>query len=241
MKFYICDDSQIQLELYEYKLHILAQKYGVNLGIKLFDSGEKMLFNLEDEMESVSAIYLDINMPGMDGVEVGKRLNEMNYEGEIIFLTVSKDHFIPAFDLGAFNYIVKHETTEERFELVFLRVLTIAREKEKEYIVLLGGGEHRKIDISQIHYFEVQKRIVTVYYGYGEKFSFPSTIGKVENNLYGKGFLRVHRGFLVNRNAVERFTYEEIQLADGKSIPIGRTYQTEVSREMKGISGAILH
>lgn len=239
MKFYICDDNEKELSYYTKKLSSLAKKFNVELEIKTFSDGEKMLFQMEDELDEVDAIYLDINMPTIDGISVANCVQKMGYKGEIIFLTVSEKHFLQAFDLGAFNYIVKTDSDDERFELIFLRVTTLIKNKSREYIVLVGGGEHKKVDISEIDYFEVDDRIVTMYTDYDE-FSFPSTIGKIENYLHGKGFIRVHRGILVSLRAIKSFDYREIVLQNDKIIPIGRTYQAIVNKELKEHHGKIM-
>lgn len=232
MKIFLCDDEEKMLKFYSEKLEILANKYDQVLELKQFKNGEELLFHFEDQWKEVDAVFLDINMPNVNGIEVAERMRQYDYSGEIIFLTVSKEHFLPAFDVRAFNYIIKNETTEERFETIFRRIMDGIREKSREYILLSGGGEHRKVELSSIHYFEIQRRIVTVHYK-DRVFEFFSTIGKLENQLYGKGFIRVHRAFLVAVNAIESVSYEAMQLRNGDTIPIGRTYQKEIQEFLK--------
>lgn len=240
MKFYICDDSEKDLATYEKKLMDLALQYNIELEVSTFTSGEQMLFQLSDEIELIDAIYLDINMPKTNGIEVAKELLKMNFPGELIFLTVSEEHFIPAFDVGAFNYLVKNHRNKDRFELVFLRAIREIEDKHKEYIVLIAAGEHKKINTSDIDYFEVHRKLVTVYYNEGEEFEFTSPLGKVESHLDGKGFIRIHRGILVNVKAIKTFGYGEIELNNGKKLPVGRTYQTEVTATLKKYHGKII-
>lgn len=232
MKIFLCDDNEQVLKHYGAKLESLAKKHNQVLELKGFKGGEELLFHFEDEWKSVDAVFLDINMPDINGIAVAEKIREYDYSGEIIFLTVSKEHFLPAFDVRAFNYIVKNETTEERFETIFLKVIECVKEKEKEYVLLSGGGEHRKVEISSIHYFEIQRRIITVHYR-DKEFEFFSTMDKLENQFYSRGFLRVHRAFLVSVNAIEQANYETLQMRNGDVVPVGRTYQRQVQEYIK--------
>lgn len=232
MRIFLCDDEKEELAIYAKKLKELAAKHYQPLELKRFNSGDELLFHIAGAKEDVDAIYLDINMPNHTGIKVAERLKKMEFGGEIVFLTVSKQHFLPAFDVGAFNYIVKGETTDERFESIFLKIVNLAEEKKTEYILLTGGGEHRKIEIKSIHYFEIQRRIVTVYYK-DKKFKFFATMDKLENQLYDKGFVRIHRAFLVALGSIEAVTYETLRMSNGNIVPIGRTYQKQVQDFLK--------
>lgn len=232
MRVFLCDDKKEELELYTKKLEELAKKYEQNLELKQFSSGEELLFYLEGTSQRADAIYLDINMPNYTGIRVAEKMQEAEFGGEIIFLTVSKQHFIPAFDVGAFNYIIKGETTDERFEEVFRKIMNLIDEKQTEYILLTGGGEHRKIELSSIHYFEIQRRIVTAHYK-DKEFEFFSTMEKLENQLYNKGFVRVHRAYLVATAAIAVASYDNLKLRNGDEVPIGRTYQKQTQEYLK--------
>ena len=223
MLIFICDDNIDQCGIYHNKLNDVAKENNVQVEIKTYTSGKHLLFEIDDYHLAVDAVYLDINMPEMNGIEVANELRDRGFLGEIIFLTVSKQHFIPAFDVGAFNYIVKEETSPERFEKIFLRVVKSVRKKQEEYILLVGGGTYKNILVDSIYYFEIVKRIVTVYYE-GGSFEFFQSINKLENQLYDRGFIRVHRGYLVKQSYIESISSKEITLRNDTKIPIGRTY-----------------
>ena len=232
MKIFLCDDNEQTLDFYKEKLLELAKKHKQELEVRKFKSGEELLFKFEDVGDTVDAVFLDIHMPKMNGVEVAEKLREQKFGGEIIFLTVSEEHFLPAFDVRAFNYIVKNQTTNKRFEKIFLKIIDAVTEKDRESILLSGSGAHRKIELDTIHYFEVRKRIVTVYYK-NEKFEFFATMEKLENQLRGKGFFKANRAYLVSLNSVKSSTYDILYLKNGHEIPIGRTYRKEVRQYLK--------
>lgn len=233
MKIFLCDDNEQALEFYSEKLHELAKIHNQELDLKTFKSGRELLFHFEDVGDIADAVYLDINMPGIDGVETAERLKQAGFSGELIFLTVSENHFLPAFDVGAFNYIIKKQTTSKRFETIFLKVVELVENRKKECILVSNGGAHRKIELESIHYFEVRKRIVTVHYE-DQKFQFFTSMDKLENRLVGKGFYRVNRSYLVAVESIKSTTYNSLQMENGDEVPIGRSYQKEVHKYLKG-------
>ena len=228
----ICDDNPIEREnLLEVTTHI-SKSEGYDAEFEVFENAKQMLFELEDKLELIDVILLDINMPGIDGMEAALKLRSNGYIGEIVFTTVSKSHMLGAFDVRAFNYIVKGETDSAKTVRIIKGVLGIASEKSKEYMLFTGIGEYRNIAINDIKYFEVRGKIITVYYG-SKSFEFISTIGKLENLLFTKGFLRVHRSFLVSLQYIKPFTYEEVTLIDRTVISVGRKYYSGLKEAMK--------
>ena len=228
----ICDDNPIEREnLLEVTTHI-SKSEGYDAEFEVFENAKQMLFELEDKLELIDVILLDINMPGIDGMEAALKLRSNGYIGEIVFTTVSKSHILGAFDVRAFNYIVKGETDSAKTVRIIKGVLGIASEKSKEYMLFTGIGEYRNIAINDIKYFEVRGKIITVYYG-SKSFEFISTIGKLENLLFTKGFLRVHRSFLVSLQYIKTFTYEEVTLIDRTVISVGRKYYSGLKEAMK--------
>ena len=140
---------------------------------------------------------------------------------DIVFLTGSSQHMLPAFDVGAFNYIVKDETSEQRFEFVIRSAFESSKKKADAYMLFSAGGENINVAVSDIMYFEVVNRIIEVHYG-NEKFEFFSSIGKLENKLRNYGFIRIYRSILVSKYYIKSFTNDEVILKNGQSLPLSR-------------------
>ena len=81
--------------------------------------------------------------------------------------------------------------------------------------------------LSDINYFEVQNRIITVHYESGS-FEFYSTMSKIEESLFGKGFVRIHRAYLVARRYIQTITSGEVKLLNGVSLPVGGRYSANL-------------
>lgn len=237
MRVAICDDDAAMREHYAELIKLVAIRHGKAVEVDRFESGEQLLFSLADKKDPPDIAFLDIFMPGVDGIDLGTQMRKAGFIGSIIYLTRSKEHMLPAFDVGATNYVIKgDEYGSDRFERVFLKAVIQTEQRRRKYILLNGISEHRNIAIESIRYFEVNRHICIVHYGYDESFEFVSTLGKAESMLLPFGFVRVHKSFLVNCAAVKGYNFKRIVLEDGTEVPIGRKYQDNFRQAMKSFA-----
>ncbi len=232
MIFFLCDDNIDTINSCADIIKQLSAKHDIDCKLNTYTDG-KLLISDYEKYGFGGVLFLDINMPEIDGISVAEKLQSKGYKGEIIFLTVSKEHFLPAFDVGAFNYLIKGETSVKRFEQVFMKAVETSMNKMRECILVSSAGKHRSIPIKDISYFEVYDRIITVYYSNGntdESFSFFSSLGKIENQLIGRDFIRPHRSYLVALPMIESLTSKQLILRNGVEIPVSRkNYQAAKS------------
>lgn len=226
-----CDDCRENIMLYTDLLSSICEKHRIELKIDPYLSGKQLLFELGDPQRQPDLIYLDIDMPGLDGIETAGRLRESGVESEIIFLTASTavNVILRAFDVDAFHYVVKEETPRERFEQIFLRVQEKCEKKKRETLIFSCAGESRKVFVKDIHYFEVQGHCINVYYK-DTSFAFYSTFRKIENMLSNQGFIRTHRSYIVAVEKIAQFNagHKQIALVNGAMVPVGRAYMKAV-------------
>ncbi|MCL2654690.1 MAG: LytTR family DNA-binding domain-containing protein [Coriobacteriia bacterium] len=228
MKVIICDDDWHDREKYATLIERIAKKEGIPMELSRYDSAMNLLFDVEDSKFEADVIFMDISMPGMSGDEASRRLRNLGYLNDIVFLTVSKDYFRSAFDVKALHYVVKGETSDIEFKRIFLRSVRGREERHQEYARYVGGGENRLIKISSIRYYEIQHKIVTVHYDKNMTFQFPQlSLGTLEDELSDYGFFRIHRSYLVAISAIDKFTWKEVTLRDGSVLPFGRKHQYE--------------
>lgn len=236
IKIAICDPNSKSRVFYEDYCRSLGKKHSIPLLCKDYSSYEALLKNMEspDFCEFLDILFIEIDFPGANGSEVTKSIRETGYCGVIVFLsdTKSGEYYEDIFDVMAFNFVRKGEEKLARFERIFLKAIQAAGEMHREYLILNCAGEYRQIAISDISHFEVRAHMVFVFYG-GKSFEFYSSLNKLENQLYGRGFFRAHKSFLVSQKRVERLSGYEILMMDGTVIPIGRKYSQNVREIMK--------
>ncbi len=241
MRIAVCDDNAQDLKYYSDLISTLAKQNQMDIEVLLYENGEQALFHISNNEKPIDILLLDIHMPGINGIETGLKLRQapFDFNGEIIFVTVSCDHAIEAFDVQAFHYIVKDVTPGEKVNRILTDALLRAQEKEQEFLLLKGIGEYRNIPIQSIDYFEVFQRIITVHYGNDETFEFYSSINKLEITVLPKGFLRTHRSYVVSVPHIRTFNSTSLTLINGKELPVGRKYLPNLKTALQTQKNAV--
>lgn len=229
MDVVLLDDQQQSIDYCRRILKQIADENQEALRIIEYTSGLSLA--ADAQVMGSDLMFIDIGLKDEDGIEVACSLREAGYDGDIVFFTRKRNRAIDAFDAGALHYILKAQDCRERIEKVFLKALVNYRRKNTNVIILQNSTGARKIDVSSILYFEVNKRIITVYYG-NQSFEFYSTLGKIEYMMGGTDFIRCHKSYLVSKNAVKEVIKEPgrltLSLIDASQIPVGRTYAAQV-------------
>jgi len=220
----ILDDDLLSLETYGTFIEKIAKKHGIDYELKKYYSPHDLMFDVEDQeiMCNIDIMFLDINMPFMNGIDVAKEARKLGYQGLIIFITANDQSWREAFDLNAFHYITKGEKLS-KFEEVFLKAIDLQKNHQVSKIKLINNHEVRLIAFDDIRYFQIIDKHISVYYLKGE-FTFKGTFNKFKENLDPKIFIQIHRNFLVSLKKLVSITQKSVILDNGVEIPIGRIY-----------------
>ncbi len=218
----ICDDEK-NIRAY---LRTLVRKQDSESEITEYASADEYL---SGKMEH-DLLFLDIEMKGdtsgMDGMSMAKQLRGMELDRQpvIIFVTGYEKYVYDAFDVDAFQYLLK-PINEQKFAEVFSRaagqILSEAEQKKKTLIIRCGS-ESRAIQLDSIYYLESRNHKVVLYLKEGE-LEYYAKIRDLEEELAGQ-FYRIHRGYLVNLSYVEGYDKSEVTLANGDRLPLSKRY-----------------
>lgn len=230
IRIFLCDDKPQMIDKYGTLINKIAQKNRITITLFTFRSGESLIFHLSDAPNNSDIIFLDILMGELNGIEVAKQLRKIGCNSVIIFLTTSEDYVFDAFDISPVQYLIKGSTSDERFEEVFLRAVSLVEDNKAEMFVFKLGSARKVIPIKDISYFEIWKRLVKIHCQGGESFEYYSTMEQLEKQMQEKGFVRVHRSYLVNLQYISKFQRPNLLLKTGEVIPIGVTYMKEVDQ-----------
>lgn len=221
---FLCDDNQQMMNKYCDLINKFAYKNRIALSLSTFASGEALIFHLSDYPNQADIIYLDILMGSFNGIKTAKELRKLGCKAEIIFLTSSDDYVFEAFDASPVQYLIKESTSDERFEEILLRAISMTEGKKTEMFVCELGKVRKVIPIKDISCFEIYKRLVRVHYKIGESFAYYGTMEQLEKQMLEKDFVRVHRSYMVNLQYIRKFQRPNLILKTGEVIPIGVTY-----------------
>lgn len=233
----LCDDCPEDLELYEEKLRDYLKVIIRDFEILTYQTPESLLAAVEEIHDFADTMFLDVRMPGTDGIDLVKKLRDAGYRSDIIYLTNSEEDMLRAFDVGALNYMVKNKTSRERTEFIVRQAVRSAMKKQSARLILTSGGETRTISVSDVRYFEVQDHLIVVHYE-DDSFTFISSMNKVESRLKNKGFIRIHRAYLVSARYIESFTNREVILRTGEHLPVSRKQYPVLRKTMSEIHGS---
>ncbi|MCL2864816.1 MAG: LytTR family DNA-binding domain-containing protein [Lachnospiraceae bacterium] len=237
LKVALCDDNATERAYFFEMCKKMKEQKNLQIKVKEYKSGDALLMDFQDSRiaATVDIVFLDISMPGTNGVEVAKELRQDGFQGSIIFVTKSEKHWKTAFDVKAFNYITKNKDTEERFMHVFEEVVREVKEKRDKSLLFSSVGETRKIEVKSISHFEVNNMMVCVYYKQN-KFEFTSSLSKIEQLLSdNKDFMRVNRSYLLSIFYIEKYQEETktVVMQNGAVIPVARQYIKKLKEVLK--------
>lgn len=225
----ICDDEQFMCDMLEEKV----KKVVPNAVVCKFFSGKEMLNNLSQ----IDILFLDIQMPKMDGMEVARLFRKDWKETLIIFITAVPEYVFQAFDVGAFHYLVK-PLSDDKFDEVFRNALWEIEHRKKssdegneEYMMIQAGGVHTKILLKDIIYAEVFNRKVIIHTVSGDT-EYYGKLSDLEKKV-GEDFFRPHRSYLIHFKYVQRYDATDIVMENGKVLIAKQNYPKFVKQYLK--------
>ncbi len=223
VKICICDDSSEERASLNALVQEWSQQSGADVSVSEFPDAEAFLFEYEDLKPDV--VLLDIEMPGMNGVELAKRLREGNKLIQIIFITGFSEYIAEGYEVAALHYLLKPVSREKLFST--LNRALEKQESDGRKIVLENSVETVLLPINEIRYIEVNKNYITVYAE--GSYTVKRTLKEIETEL-DERFLRVGRSYIVNMLFISRVTRTEVFLRGGESVPLPRGAYETVNR-----------
>ncbi len=224
----ICDDEAVVRDLLTKKV----QAFYNNAQIKCYENGESLLLQKEEP----DILFLDIQMPGRNGIEIAKDLRKKWKNTILIFVTGLEEYVFDAFDVGAFHYLVK-PIQEDKFEEVLKRAVVWSNERkiqadtEERYFMVYNGGIHCKVAVDDIVYAEVFNRKIVIHKLDGDV-EYYGTMSELERAV-GENFFRPHRAYLIHFKYVEKYDKANIYLENGMALMAKQKYAEFVKKYMK--------
>ena len=185
--------------------------------IEAYATGEELLAS----GKRFDIVFLDIQMEGMNGIEAARSLREKNAnlgveDTVLVFITGIKDYVFDAFDLYAFQYLLK-PIDERKFAEVLERAVREAA-KKKERRVLFIKSRNLTLDQSEILYIESRAKKVEIHTtGAAQAIEIYAAMDELEGQL-GENFYRCHRAYIVNMDCITEYDSESITLTGGDRV-----------------------
>ena len=216
IKIAICDD-EANVRAYLSSL-IEAQSCPCEI-VEYASAGDCLADHREFDL-LVLDIELSPDRSGLDGMALARKIRECTTGTQpvIIFVTGYERYVFDAFDVGAFQYLLK-PVDEEKFAHVFSRAVAqigTAREKPGRVLTLQSANTSRTVPLDSIYYIESSNHKVELHLKNGE-FACYAKIGDLELELHDQ-FFRIHKGYLVNLSYVAGYSKTEVTLTNGERL-----------------------
>lgn len=212
----VCDDEILECCNMAATIGKLLDRMKIPCTITRFYSGRELL----DAGEAFDIIFLDILMRGLDGMETARKWREQMADRLLVFVSSSRDYVFDAYDVEAFQYLVK-PVDEGKLERVLARAVEKGQQSSGDYLLISRDRQWRKFLLDQIWYFEIRGRQMDLH-GADQIFTYYGQMEDLERQLQGKTFFRCHKGYLINLKHVETYSRQEAVLDSGERIPIAR-------------------
>lgn len=229
LKIAICDDNEVICE----ELESLVKEYGisnkVHVEIDVYYTGKRLC----DEMKETyyDLILLDIEMQGLNGVEVGQTIRESlhNESTQILFISSKVDYAMALFDVRPLNFLVKpidkeklYWNMDKCFELV---------KRNESMFTYQNGSKINKCKLKDILYFESRGRKVEIVLNHRRE-TFYSALHTIYDEVKDKDFFYCHKSLVVNYHNIVTFYYDRLILTNGEELEISQGRRKEV-RELQ--------
>lgn len=226
MKIAIVEDEKEHAELLASYLEKWGQAKGSVPDIRRYESAEAFLFDWEEEKD-FSAVFLDIQMGKMNGVELAGRIRQKSRSVGIIFTTGITDYMQEGYEVAALHYLIKPISPEKVIQCMD-RVLEQESAERPCLCLRLETGVER-VELEQVWWVSALRHNVVVCtedWEGGNQFlrrEAQNSFGELETALQEKdGFLRCHRSYLVNLSHVRRIEKADVIMDNGDRIPLSR-------------------
>lgn len=222
LRILICDDEEafsrrlrgaLRLELPETKAAICA-----------YSAMEEIP---EGVLAGCDLAFLDIDFSGKQytGLDIAARLRRLRPEAVIIFVSNYIEYAPRGYEVGAFRYLLKSEL--ERKLGQYLQEALAQLESERQVLTIRAEGEPVSIPLHQILYLEANQHTVLVHTT-GRDYTTYATLAELEERLESKGFLRIHKSYLVNMAHLSKYQSQEAVLSDGTRLRVSaRSYAAQ--------------
>lgn len=223
----VCDDEPKMLkDLLEAiknifsELSVEAEYYSTYSSIELLEHLKK---------EKADILFLDIDMPEYNGMQIAEYMLEHASKVLLIFVTNHDELVYESFQYQPFGFIRKSYFSKEVQQVIYRSIKVLA--ERQDTMIIRSNSDIIKIQLCDIVYFEADSNYVNVFMT-NNTYRYRESLGVLESKLAVKGFIRIHKGFLVNQQFVHAIRYDEIELSDGRLLPIGRTNRENVRKKI---------
>ncbi len=236
VKIAICDDDEAAVALHERIVKTSLQAQGIGYEITTYTQSRNLLYDIIDDGFFYDLILLDIEMPGISGMEIPQQIKGFLPNVRIIFVTSHTEYAIDAFELSIFRYVPKNNLDVKLTAAVIDAAKLIDLEAGQEYTIQ-AASRMEKIPYKDIFYIQRDGKNASIVSGIGTS-KVRKSLQQVFDELNAPEFIFVDRGCIVNIVQIMRVSDGEAVLKNGERLSISRSHLQEVKQKINQFWGA---
>ncbi len=222
-RFAVCDDEPLMAQEIARRIErYMEERRIAAYGIVSFSNGRSLL----ESGGGFDVIFLDVQMERPDGMETAGQLRRRGDRSLLIFVTVLKECVFDAFEVEAYDYLVK-PLDSGRFRRTMDRALNCLEQRAVKRIVVRRGASCEVVPLAEVVYCEVQGRKIYIHKEDGTVIDYYDRLEDLERCVDGR-FFKCHRSYLVNLGYVRGCQAGQVMLPRGEEIPVSRLRERDL-------------
>ena len=226
----IVDD---ELDILNSTKAMLAEEFTrANCGVAFdFFTNSKDFLSMLEKHFNYDILFLDIEMPGMDGITLCKSIREIAPDALVVFISNKEELVFQTFEVQPFRFIRKSELKDLCPSLIESIITELKRRAPQNFKLLTNsGGDVLSFDARNILYVEAQRKECKLATTNGD-FNVKLKLMDLEAQLKDFPFIKIHRSFLVNMDHIFRITKSSVVLTNQEELPISRGTSEEIKQK----------
>lgn len=187
----------------------------------------KTAFEFVQSKQKADIIFMDIQLPGINGVEAAEYLRSYDSRTVPIFVTNLAKYAVKGYEVGATGFIVK-PVTWGNLSMNLDRALRVIKQNSGRSVMVPTEDGVRVVPFSSIVYIEVTGHKLTYHLESGEEIEARGSLGQVEEELDGAPIVRVAKSCLANMDKISFIRPQTLQMVTGEQLHVSRTRKREV-------------
>lgn len=231
MKIAVVDDSPRDLQLIKGYVERYFKENGGDYQVRTFENG---LDFLDEEKLSFDIVFLDVEMPHLNGIETARNFRKRDKMAVLVFITNMAQYAIHGYEVDAIEYMVK-PVEYYNFSDKMEKALRFVKRDQEKTLLLHGQEVTARIPVSGIYYMEKERNYILFHTKEGD-FRERGSMGEMEEKLAGSGFSRCITGCLVNLRYISKMSKDAVWVGN-RCLPISRSQRKQFAKDFADFLG----
>lgn len=232
----LCDDDPKSIEQMQENAKRLGKEFDVDMNVSVCADGD-MLLNCYQENTDI--LFLDVEMPLIDGIQAAAQIRERDARVVIVFMSRFERYAIKGYYAGAWRYLLKPVRWDDFRKEMEIPVKKLLREKDQTIHIKNDAGVYA-IPLEEVSYLEVNSKKNVDIHTSDRVIECYHTLSEMEKMLPTDHFFRCHNSFIVNFDYIVKIENDLIQMRGGENVMLSRRRKREFMQKYMEHSAKLL-